>query len=318
MKICYLPNEYSQQRQREKKRFIYPVHLAMEAEYYRKLGHEVIWGHFEDCQKVVTEIERLPFDKLPWPDRIFTNAFDKRYQNNGNFKYRPGTYIQSASGCWHGKCSFCVETKSNWVVRDFNDVYEEIVHCRGFGFREIFDDSGTFPVGTWLNNFLKTPPPGITLGCNMRMVDVDYSKMKAFGFRMLLFGIESANQGTLNRINKGVKVEDFKWILKASQAGLDCHGAFMFGYPWESDQDSINTLELAHMLLRKGYLKTAQASFYTPPDGMNNPHHKKYVSKLYDVAYYPDFWFNQLKDLRNFSDVKYLFRKIKEGICGRN
>jgi hypothetical protein len=42
---------------------------------------------------------------------VWTKAVDKKYQTNGNFKYNPGTYIQSASGCWWGKCTFCVENK---------------------------------------------------------------------------------------------------------------------------------------------------------------------------------------------------------------
>jgi len=43
MRILYLPNSYSQQRQREKPANIYPVRMAMEAEWYRKQGHEVYW-----------------------------------------------------------------------------------------------------------------------------------------------------------------------------------------------------------------------------------------------------------------------------------
>ena len=333
MKILYLPNEYSQQRQREKKRFIYPVHMAMEAEYYRKLGHEVHWGVQpvnQECwahkyDKVVELIEGIPFNVLPWPDRVFTKAFDPKYQSNGNFKYLPGTYIQSSSGCWWGKCEFCVEKKNNYVVREVKDVYGEILECKRLGFKEIFDDSSTLPTGLWLDKLLSLPKPGVTMGCNMRLVDVDYKAMKKWGFRMVLMGIESANQGTLDRISKGTKTSDIQWVIKAAEAGLDTHGAFMFGYPWESKSDAINTLELAHELLRKGHLKTAQASFYNPPKDsivykvgkyyeQNNPAHKKYVKKLYDVAYYPDFWINKLKDIKNFSDVKYLFRQVKEGL----
>ena len=60
MRILYLPNAYSQQRQREKKRKIYPVLMAMEAEWYRRQGHEVVWNkpdlrpipmtRHDDCQ----------------------------------------------------------------------------------------------------------------------------------------------------------------------------------------------------------------------------------------------------------------------------
>ena len=113
MRILYIPNEYSQQRQREKKRKIYPVLMAMEAEWYRKQGHEVFWDedlvYIGAVDRIITEPEGLPFLSLPHPDRVFTRWWE--YQDNGNFKYRPGTYIQAANGCWWGKCIFCVENK---------------------------------------------------------------------------------------------------------------------------------------------------------------------------------------------------------------
>lgn len=312
MKILYLPNEWSQQRQREKKRWIYPVHMAMEATYFKGLGHDVIWDKLQDADFIITSPGRIPFSELPSADRILTNAFDKRYQQNGNFKYRPGTYIQSASGCWWGKCSFCVEKDKSYVVRDVNAVYDEILECKRLGFREVFDDSATFPTGKWLDDLLSKPSPKIPIGCNMRMADVDYERMKAWGFRMILFGIESANQATLDKIKKGTTISDIHHVFRAYRAGIENHGTFMFGCPFETEKEAKTTLFTIQWLLRKGILKTAQASFYQPPDGLNNPSHRKYVRKIYDVAWYPDFWINKLRDLRSWDDVVYLYRQVRE------
>jgi hypothetical protein len=105
--------------------------MAMEAEWYRKQGHEVVWLRdgditdwgtikhltFSNCEiydKTITEPENLPFLSLPRPDRVFTRA--KEY-TSGNYKYLPGTHILSASGCWHGACSFCVEQGRPYEVR---------------------------------------------------------------------------------------------------------------------------------------------------------------------------------------------------------
>jgi radical SAM superfamily enzyme YgiQ (UPF0313 family) len=322
MKILYLPNEYSQQRQHEKKRNIYPVLLAMEATYMRNEGHTVLWDRPEDknnVQKIISEPQGIPFLKLPNPDRIFTRAFDEKWQGNGNFKYHLGTYIQAANGCWHGKCSFCVENGKPYAVRPVDDVIDELCELRRMGFQEVFDDSGTFPVGDWLHNFcerhkwIKSQKP-FYLGCNMRMVDVDYRLMKEAGFRMLLFGVESSNQFTLDKINKGVQTEDVFYIIKAAKAGLEPHVAVMFGYPWETDEQAVRTLKLVHWLLRKGYAKTAQASFYTTPKGDCNLEHRKYINKIYNVWHYPDFWFNKLRDIKNTADLKYFWRSIKEGL----
>ena len=332
MKILYLPNSYSQQRQHEKKANIYPVRMAMEAEWYRQQRHEVQWGlpkdrilsPWKDTQeaydklyiegngfdKIISKPENLPFLDLPKPDRIFTNA--KSY-TSGNYKYLPGTHIQAADGCWWGKCSFCVENTKEYVVRPVEYVIEEIEECRSLGFKEIFDDSGTFPVGAWLDSFCQKMKGNTTpLGCNMRTVNIDYRAMKEAGFRMVLFGIESANDYTLTKINKGVTSKDIvKYIIQAHSAGLEPHVCAIVGFPWETDSMAEKTLKLVHWLLRKGYAKTAQMSLYSP-DGNENQHHL--VNKLYDVKYSPEFWFNQLRDIKNKDDIKYLWRKIKAGL----
>ncbi len=318
MRILYLSSSYSQQRQFEKKANIYPVLLAMEAEWYRKnTTHSIDWSSnllpfsHSYYDKIITIPENLPFLTLPYPDRIFTQA--KKY-TSGNYKYLPGTHIMAAKGCWHNKCIFCVEKEKPYEVREVNNVIEEIDECQRLGFKEIFDDSGTFPLGKWLEEFCnKVISRNVILGCNMRLVDIDYELMKQAGFRMLLFGLESANQDTLDIINKNIKVEDIKYIIKASKSGLEPHIAVMFGYLWESDNDAINTLKLVWWLLRKGYAKTAQASFYRPLDGINNPRHKKYVKQIYNVIKYPNFWFNKIKDIKNKDDLKYFWRMIKTG-----
>ena len=317
MKILYQPDCYSQQRQFQKKRKIYPVLMAMEAEYYRQKGHKVDWDvEYHKHDKVIHKPEGLPFLELPPPDREFTRWWE--YQDNGNFKHLPATYILSANGCWHGKCSFCVEKHKKYQVRPVDDVIAELYGIKSMGFREVFDDSATFPTGEWLWEFCdKFRMIDLKLSCNMRfgyLCSSDYIRLKKAGFRMLLYGLESASQKTLNMINKGIDIKGVVEELKmASRYGLEPHIAVMFGYPFEADEDSKNTLKLVHYLLRKGYAKTAQASFYDTKD-RSNENHRKYVKKIYDVVYYPEFWFNKLRELRSVDDIKYLWKSIKEGV----
>lgn len=322
MKFLYTPHAYSQQRQMEKPAKIWPVLLAMEATKRKQEGHAVFWGpvcfyDYKDMDKIVRNPEGLPFLSLPRPDRRLTDAFNPYYQENGNFKHRPGTYIQSAGGCWHGKCSYCVENGKPYEVRPVDSVVNEIIECKALGFKEVFDDSATFPTGRWLDEFLGRGHLGVTLGANMRLCDVDYRRLYHSGFRMLLFGVESANQYTLDQVCKGTKTEDIKYIKKAAKAGLEPHIAVMFGYPWETDKDALCTLKLTHYLLRKGYAKTAQASLYKPQTGPYQEDHKKYVPRIYDASYYPDFWFNKLKDIRNTDDLKYIWLGIKKGLSDK-
>jgi radical SAM superfamily enzyme YgiQ (UPF0313 family) len=338
MRILFKLNTNLQQRQHEKSTWIFPIHLAMYATALRNQGHEVVWTdnwvveHIENIHKkfdnVITSEEQIdiPFLKLPHADRLLTDAKNNLWQKNGNFKYHPGCYLLSAKGCSWGKCSFCVENGQKYEVRPVEDVISEIEEIKSQGYKEVFDDSATFPTGKWLEVFsmrlrqlrhvASNKSNSITFSCNMRIgVDVDYEMMKQAGFRMLLFGLESANQKTLDKINKGVDIEKgIECIKKASRAGLEPHIAVMFGYSWESDEDAIRTLKLVHYLLRKGFAKTAQASFFNDGTGGSIERHRKFVSQIYGVWKSPSFWFNQLKDIRDINDIKYLWRKIKAGL----
>ena len=178
----------------------------------------------------------------------------------------------------------------------------------------MFDDSGTFPKGAWLADFLRfmrDRAKKITLGCNLRAEPGPFSGMARAGFRMVLVGIESANQGTLDRINKGTVAEDIIPIIRAmSKAGLEPHGAFITGYPWETEEDEKRTIELCRYLLSNGYLKTAQASVYAPPCS-RAPEGSKghvYLPRFYDAYKSPKFWINKLKDIRRWEDITYLVR----------
>ena len=330
MNILYVPDCYSQQRQHEKPADVYPVRMAMEATYDRNNGHNVTWWakniEYKPSENVtclydqtVTEPRYDNFTELPTPDRLFTDAFNKQYQKYGNYKHNPATHMQVADGCWYGKCTFCVENGRGWQVRQVDDVIEEIRSCYRMGFKEIFDDSGTFPDGLWMKSFcekkLISGLFGMKIGCNMRIgASVDFKLMKQAGFRMVLFGVESANQSTLDKIGKGTNAKDIiPTIKRASEAGLSPHIATMHGFPWESDEEELKTIKMVHYLLRKGYAKTAQASTFSNPGTRPDVVHPN-VNNIYNVAYTPEFWINKIKDIKEWSDFTYLLKGIRKGI----
>ena len=135
--------------------------------------------------------------------------------------------------------------------------------------------------------------------------------MRKAGFRFILVGVESANQATIDRIQKGQKANNVVANLKAmADAGLEPHITTMFGYEWETHEDAMRTVNLVHYLLKKGYAKTAQASVYSPPrtaPDPNSPGHK-YIPMIYEAYRSPQFWWQKLKDIRRWEDVTYLGR----------
>ena len=214
----------------------------------------------------------------PWIDRDLVH-WELYAEKNGNFRRKPGTYIMSGRDCWHGKCTFCSWTTlyPRYRVREVKDVVDEIEQLvTKYGVKEVMDDSGSFPVGGWLTAFCNEMIARglnrrVRIDCNMRfgrLVYEDYRLMRKAGFQFVLFGVESANQTTLDRFCKALKVDDVeKGARWATEAGLDVHVTFMFGHAWEGPAEIANTVALARRLLAKGWAKTLQCTLTIPYPG---------------------------------------------------
>ena len=223
---------------------------------------------------------RLDHDlnSAPWIDRDL--AHWRLYaEKNGNFRRTPGTYVMSGRDCWHAKCTFCSWTTlyPKYRTRNPVDVVDELeMLVSKYGVREVMDDSGSFPVGDWLKTFCNEVirrglQKKLRIDCNMcfgRLTFEDYKLMRRAGFRLVLFGVESANQATLDRFVKALKVEDVeKGAEWAHRAGLDVHLTFMFGHAWEGPEEIENTVCLARRMLAKGWASTLQCTITIPYPG---------------------------------------------------
>ena len=214
----------------------------------------------------------------PWIDRDLVH-WELYAKKNGNFRRTPGTYIMSGRDCWHAKCTFCSWTTlyPTYRTRDPIDVVNEIeMLVKHYGIKELMDDSGSLPVGDWLTTFCnelirRGLPKRLRIDCNMRfgrLTYEDYVLMRKAGFRLVLFGVESANQETLDRFVKKLKVEDVEQgAAWASKAGLDVHLTFMFGHAWEGPKEIANTVALARKLLANGHASTLQCTLTIPYPG---------------------------------------------------
>lgn len=333
MRYLFPLNPYNQQRQFEKPVWVYPAHLAMYATYLRNEGHEVWWEdgdgafNYRDDNFEIVEDDysiKITFENLPFPDRTFTDAKNKRWQSYGNYKFHPATHFMSSNLCWWAGakgCVFCVDSLKTIQgekrgVRTTDHVMAEIENCVSLGFKEMFDDAGTIPINDWLEDLCqKMIKSGLNkrmvLGCNLKPIRQNFSLMKAAGFRFILVGVESANQKTIDRIQKGQHSEKVVENIKAmSDAGLEPHVTSMFGYSWETHEEEMNTVRLVQHLLKKGYAKTAQASVYSPPRTAPDSHSKghKYIPMIYDAYKSPEFWMRKIQDIRRWEDITYMLR----------
>ena len=194
MRILFPLLQTNQQRQLEKQVWVYPAHLAMFATHLRNKGHTVVWGGVDDgsYDQIIKDDFQIdvPFEQLPYPDRVFTDAKHPRWQAYGNYRRKPASHMMASNLCWYGKCVFCVDTLKLQMgekrgVRSVAHVMEEIDYLIANGYKEVFDDSGTFPVGRWLDEFhraMQARKSKIRLGVNMKPIKMDYRLLADCGW----------------------------------------------------------------------------------------------------------------------------------------
>lgn len=294
-------------------------------------------------------------NKLPLIDRKLTK-WELYSIGNGNFKYTPNTYTMAGRDCWWRRsskqggvgCTFCSWTTlfSDWRVVKPERLLDEVGSLIDLGVKEIFDDTGTFPIGPWLEKFCKGMikrgySRKVIFGCNMRagaLKEKEFKLMKKAGFRFILYGLESVNQRTLDRLNKGTTPEMLEESLRfAKKAGLEPHITVMFGYPWETKEEVEKTVEFTNSLFKKGYMDTLQATLLMPYPGtalykeaeknnwlltkdysrydMSEPilktpltdqELKKAIRDCYNSFWSFSFIKRKILNVRNFEDLKFL------------
>ena len=216
-------------------------------------------------------------DEAGFIDRELTKW--RLYQKEYNISRKPYFYIMSGRDCWWGKCKFCAWPRlyPRFRVRSVKNVLDEIgILIEKYNAKEIFDDSGTLMIGEWLKDLCnglieRGYNKKIKYSCNMRfnaLKKEDYQLMKKAGFRLLKFGLESANQFTLDRLDKGIKVDNIlEGCRMAKKAGLTVHLTMIVGYPWETRKDALKTFKLAKMLMQTGKADLLQATVLIPYPG---------------------------------------------------
>lgn len=298
-------------------------------------------------------------DQLPFVDRRLTKWGLYAYEN-GNYKYTPATYMYSGRDCWWNRCTFCVwdhtlNPKGSYRRFSPERLFAEVKYVVDeFGVKEIFDDAGTMFIGPALKKFCELMIESgyskkVVYGCNMRLNALTqeyYELMKKANFRFILYGMESANQFTLDKLDKGLKVAEIeKGSMIAKKAGLEPHITVMLGYPWETEEMALNTINMAKDLFSKGYVDTMQATITIPYPG--TPLYKECLEKdwfqvdpldyekfdmrgpvmkipfsnerlleltqlLYSSFFTPKYIFRKILSIRKLDDVKFYFMSARK------
>lgn len=175
------------------------------------------------------------------------------------YKRHPVILYMASRGCPYGQCTFCFDAGSAAPVyrrhspeRVIRDIKEAVVK---FGVRE---------VAFWDDIFL-TDEPWVLKFCDLLRAEGLERELvwQAYGYSGTMtrkivdaaaragcwnvyIGFESANQDVLDRVKKGVKVDQIaqaiRWVL---DAGMDVRGTFILSLPGESPEKAMNSVQFA-------------------------------------------------------------------------
>lgn len=201
--------------------------------------------------------ERAPIreiDDMPFADRSLIDLNDYR---PSPFYYRklPFTAIIGSRGCPY-KCTFC-HTEVLTRIRSPESLVDEIVHLQQqYGVREVvfYDDTFTLKKRRVVEfcELLLRRGVVISWSANARADSVTpelLRLMRRAGCWRLLFGIESGNQKTLDRMQKKETLGEIRHGIRITrESGIDTYGMFILGYPGESYEDGLRTIAFAQEL----------------------------------------------------------------------
>ncbi|MCC6021316.1 MAG: B12-binding domain-containing radical SAM protein [Thermoproteaceae archaeon] len=210
---------------------------------------------FRDGDRIVVTPDRSPIrnlDELPPPARHLL-PMDK-YTLFG--KPVRVIHVMASRGCPFG-CIFCT-TSYFWGryvrYRSARRVAEEIEDAVSKYKTNIimFTDDELLLNKKFVTEFLgelKARRLDISFSCGSRVDSVSREllfELRRHGCASVYFGVESGSQETLDRIGKGITLEQaaraFRW---AKEAGLAVVGSFILGFPWETPSDMRQTVKFA-------------------------------------------------------------------------
>ena len=223
-------------------------------------------------RKIVTRPRPLirNLDELPWPARHLLpmekyTLFNKPVQV---------AHVMASRGCPYG-CMYCstsyfwgrrIRYRSAVNVADEVEYLVDKYHARYvvFGDDELVINKKF--VKDWIRE-VKERGLDIEFACGARVDHVNREFMKLLydnGCAIIYFGVESANQETIDKIGKRITVDQVRRVFEwKNELGGAAMGSFILGFPWETIEDMKRTVEFA-VKLNPDY---AQFTALTPYPG---------------------------------------------------
>ncbi len=219
-------------------------------------------------------VKNIPHNSLPAPstDGIFPEQYISMTEmlNPMHRLWSDGYWhkLTAAHGCYWHKCTFC-DTSLDYIKRfdpataeTVVDHMESLISRTGISSFHFTDEAAPPQLLKRIAVEILKRDLNVTWWGNIRF-DGAFTPdlcclLSASGCIAVSGGIEAADRRVLKKINKGITVEQAAAVCRNFQdAGIMVHAYLMYGFPGETAQETVNSLETVRQFFAAGLLNSA-------------------------------------------------------------
>jgi hypothetical protein len=175
--------------------------------------------------------------------------------------------LTMAHGCYWGKCTFCdisldyIKLYEPVAANILCDRMEQLIAQTGQNGFHFVDEAAPPALMRALALEILRRKMDVTWWTNIRF-EKSFSKdlcqlLKASGCIAVSGGLEVASDRLLELIDKGVTVEQVAKVTRNfTEAGVMVHAYLMYGYPTQTVQETVDSLEMVRQLFEVGILQS--------------------------------------------------------------
>lgn len=175
--------------------------------------------------------------------------------------------LTMAHGCYWGKCTFCdisldyIKLYEPISAKILVDRMEELIEKTGENGFHFVDEAAPPALMREVALEILRRKLVVTWWTNIRF-EKSFTRdlcflLKLSGCVAVSGGLEVASDRLLNLINKGVSVSQVAKVCRNfTEAGIMVHSYLMYGYPTQTEQETIDSLEMVRQMFEMGILQS--------------------------------------------------------------
>ena len=176
--------------------------------------------------------------------------------------------LTMAHGCYWGKCTFCdisldyIKIYEPIAAKILVDRMEELIHTTGETGFHFVDEAAPPALMREVALEILRRNLVVTWWTNIRF-EKSFTRdlcflLKLSGCVAVSGGLEVASDRLLKLIDKGISVEQVAKVTRNfTEAGIMIHAYLMYGYPTQTVQETVDSLEMVRQLFEMGILQSA-------------------------------------------------------------